>query len=140
MAVADADCDLCRLGRRLFPSHEIDCEYRVDLRALCSPPFAVSRYWGIGWRRSSTELQSLNSPGIYARCTGPLPELGLFGPSVAYAPADLIDRPAEQGGIRSIAARTIKLNVISTTVPASRTKPRIGIAGEEPGWPPQRAR
>ena len=33
MTVADADRDLCRLGRRLSPSHDIDCEYRVDLRA-----------------------------------------------------------------------------------------------------------
>ena len=131
MAVADADRALCRWGRRLFPSHEIDCEYRVDLRALCSPPFALSRYWGIGRRRSSTELQSLNFPGIYTRCTGSLPELGLFGSPAAYAAADPIDGPAEQGGISSIAARTIKLNVISTTAPASRTKPRIRIAGEE---------
>ena len=111
MTVADADRDLCRLGRRLFPSHDIDCEYRVDLRALCSPPFAVSRYWGIGRGSSSTELRSLNFPGIYARCTGSLPELGLFGSPVAYAAADPIDGPAEQGGIRSIAARTIKLKV-----------------------------
>ena len=65
---------------------------------------------------------------------------GAVWPPVAYAAADPIDGPAEQGGIRSVAARTIKLNVISTTALASRTKPRIGIAGEEPGWPLQRAR
>ena len=112
MTVADCDRDLWRLGRRQCPSHEIDCEYRVDLRSACSPPFAVSRYWGIGRRRSSTELRSLNFPGIYAHCTGSLPELGLFGSPVAYAAADPIDGPAEQGGIRSIATRTIKLRAL----------------------------
>ena len=54
--ISAADRDLWRLGRRRSPSHDIDCEYRVDLRGACSPPFAVSRYWGTGRRRSSTVL------------------------------------------------------------------------------------
>ena len=33
MTVADANCDLCRLGRQLSLLHDIDCEYRVDLQA-----------------------------------------------------------------------------------------------------------
>ena len=45
MTVADCDRDLWRSGRRQCPSHDIDCEYRVDLRSACSPPFAVP---GIG--------------------------------------------------------------------------------------------
>ena len=37
-----------------------------------------------------TELRSPNFPGIYARCTGSLPDLGLFGAPAAYASADPI--------------------------------------------------
>ena len=55
-------------------------------------------------------LSSPNFPGIYARCTGSLPELGLFWSPAAYASADPITGLQKKGGIRSIAARTIELN------------------------------
>ena len=67
---------LCKWGRRLCPSHVIACKCRYDSRALCSSPFAASRYWGIGRRRRSTGLRSLYYPGICARCTGSLPGWG----------------------------------------------------------------
>ena len=137
---APAIAVLCKWGRRLCPSHVIACKYRYDSRVLCSSLFAASRYWGHRPRRRSTGLQSLSYPGNCARCRGSLPGWGCSASSSTRACRP--DRGACRtgGGASSIAARTIDSNVISTTALASRTKPRIRIAGEEPGWPLQRAR
>ena len=75
-------------------------------------------------------LRSLNYPGNCARCKGSLPVWGCFASSSIRAQRPDL-RARRTGGIRSVEERTIELNVISTSALASRTKPRIRIAGEE---------
>jgi hypothetical protein len=73
---------------------------RYDSRALCSSPFAASRYWEIGRRRRSAVLRSLYYPGICARCKGSLPGWGCLASSSIRACRP--DRgPGEQGGAQA---------------------------------------
>ena len=138
MTVADCDRDLWRSGRRQCPSHDIDCEYRVDLRSACSPPFAVP---GIGESAGGEAAQCfdpLTTRGVTRVERGRYPIWGCSGLQ-QHTRLPSRSRTAENRGILSIGARTIELNVISTTAQASRTKHRIGIAVEEPVWPPHRS-
>ena len=106
--------------------------------SLCSSVFADSRYSDLGRTQPSTELQSINSQGIWVRCPGSLPGWGCSVSSDARC-----CRPEGQagkltGGVSQVAEPIPELNVICTIARASRTKP---LAGKKPGWQPtQRAR
>ena len=79
MTVADADRDLCRLGRRLSPSHDIDCEYRVDLRARAH---LRSPFPGIGESAGEEVAQSsdpITSRGFTRVARGRYPSWGCSG-------------------------------------------------------------
>ena len=108
MTVADCDRDLWRSGRRQCPSHDIDCEYRVDLRSACSPPFAVP---GIGESAGGEAAQCFDpliTRGVTRVERGRYPIWGCSGlQQLTRLPSR--SRTAENRGILSIGARTIEL-------------------------------
>ena len=111
MTVADCDRDLWRSGRRQCPSHDIDCEYRVDLRSACSPPFAVP---GIGESAGGEAAQCFDpliTRGVTRVERGRYPIWGCSGLQ-QHTRLPSRSRTAENRGILSIGARTIELNTV----------------------------
>ena len=133
MTVADCDRDLWRSGRRQCPSHDIDCEYRVDLRSACSPPFAVP---GIGESAGGEAAQCFDpliTRGVTRVGRGRYP---IWGCSGLQQLTRLPSRPrtAESRGILSIGARTIELKCVPSQVPLGpSTTPSVEVGPIEVG-------
>ena len=106
----------------------------IDLRSVCSPPFAVPGIRELAGGEAAQCFDSLITRGVMHVEQGCYLIWGCSGLQQLMCLLSCL-QTAENRGILSIGARTIELNVISMTAQASWTKHHIRITAEEPVWP-----